>query len=660
MIAPDITNLTDLNPLHSGPPDTSSPCRATGLFTAKMADSTGDDEALTTALVKVWDALDADSRDRFQREWRFVGILDGHPGVAEVHDGGTEGNRVWLVRDHVSGVSLAEEIAGPAPTTAGEVADRVSHHLNVAKIIAYAHRNGVSHGALKPTNVFRSDSGQAIVTDFGLPGVTDHTSVDRSDPTIAPWLAPEVGVAGRPSPPADVYALGSMLFAALTGRAPTGTPADETALRDLPGIGVQLVPVIAAAMATDPRHRPLNAGIYGQALARFDPATAAPTAQATPADVPMTPSPSRPSLAPSGERASTPARAPERTAEPRQVPGFSRPPRPEVSDERRRSRRTTILAGVGLAAAAILIAGAWSFLVDLTRSEPTSPVETASAVTGEPLLGDDSNTDDASESGASDSAISDSASTDSSDDPRASSTSVAQSGAPASDPADAATAEASADDRGDSTNTDADLAADEADDADAQAVEADPAPTQVRPEPTTAPIRPAPTPAPAVPVPTLESTQEPIVAPTPDAQPDADVGVDYQGARFTAALPDGWVPVSENRDVGYGYRTRFKGPENDFLYIDLTPPTHHDGSETIEQSARRIAAQTATAGPVVKLTIDDKTTWWFEYTGDDGSARIDVFFAIDDTGYAVVGGSKDDPKAAYEALIEFVRTLRQV
>jgi len=62
----------------------------------------------------------------------------------------------------------------------------------------------------------------------------------------------------------------------------------------------------------------------------------------------------------------------------------------------------------------------------------------------------------------------------------------------------------------------------------------------------------------------------------------------------------------------------------------------------------------------VKLAIDDKTTWWFEYIGNDGSARIDVFFAIEDTGYAVVGGSHDDPGPAYEAVIEFVRTLQQV
>jgi len=179
----------------------------------------------------------------------------------------------------------------------------------------------------------------------------------------------------------------------------------------------------------------------------------------------------------------------------------------------------------------------------------------------------------------------------------------------------------------------------------------------VAPPATATPI-PAPT---TTPVPTVAPTEVPlrivISTPTPVPEP-TEVAVNFLSTRFEAKVPEEWATRKNNVDVGYGYRSEFRAESGtDFLIVDTTPADRATPGVTIEQSAYYVAGNVSSASPVQYERIGDKDAWWFSFTGNDGSQRIDIFFEVDGVGYAVIGGSYGDPTAAFEAAREFVRSV---
>jgi len=175
--------------------------------------------------------------------------------------------------------------------------------------------------------------------------------------------------------------------------------------------------------------------------------------------------------------------------------------------------------------------------------------------------------------------------------------------------------------------------------------------------PTSTPI-PEPT---TTPVPTVVPTAAPIkvAIPTPTAVPEpTEIPVNFLSANFDAKVPEEWATRKNNVDVGYGYRSEFRAESgSDFLIVDTTPSDRAAPGVTIEQSAHYVAGNVSSASPVQYEKIGDKDAWWFSFTGNDGSQRIDIFFEVDGVGYAVIGGSYGDPAPAFEAAREFVRSV---
>lgn len=191
-----------------------------------------------------------------------------HPGVVPVHDAGVlPDGRAYYVMRLVRGTPLGEP--GPADS---EVDDRVRIVERVCETMAFAHARGIVHRDLKPDNVMVGGFGEVLVMDWGVARVPRAEAEPGIVVGTPGYMAPEqaAGRSGEADERADVYALGAMLCALLTGADPPAVPAlarDAVATRrDLPR---RLRAVCVRALATDPAERYADAGEMAADLARF-------------------------------------------------------------------------------------------------------------------------------------------------------------------------------------------------------------------------------------------------------------------------------------------------------------------------------------------------------------------------------------------------------
>ena len=167
-------------------------------------------------------AASPDDTARFRAEAAAAARLS-HPHIVAVYDAGVERDVPFLVMQYVEGTTLARKLAdGPLPP-------RIAATLLVpiCRAVAHAHGRGVLHRDLKPSNILIDLAGRPLVSDFGLAKRIDLG--DEFGPTITgaivgspSYMAPEQASTRRAAvgPPADVYALGAILYQMLTGRPP--------------------------------------------------------------------------------------------------------------------------------------------------------------------------------------------------------------------------------------------------------------------------------------------------------------------------------------------------------------------------------------------------------------------------------------------------------
>ena len=157
---------------------------------------------------------------RFRAEAEAVGRLQ-HPNIVQIHEVGEYDGRPCFALEFVDGGSLAQKLAGtpqPAQGTAALVAV-------LATAMHVAHQRGIVHRDLKPANVLLTPDGTPKIADFGLAKQLDDDGGQTQSGAIMGtpnYMAPEQA-AGRNreiGPPADVYALGAILYEMLTGRPP--------------------------------------------------------------------------------------------------------------------------------------------------------------------------------------------------------------------------------------------------------------------------------------------------------------------------------------------------------------------------------------------------------------------------------------------------------
>ncbi|TDD19500.1 serine/threonine protein kinase, partial [Kribbella turkmenica] len=157
-------------------------------------------------------------RRRTLREARSAGRLS-HPNVVTVFDVVEEDGRPWIVMEMVDSTTLADAIREYGPLPPGEVA-RIG--LQVLAALQAAHRAGVLHRDVKPSNVLLTGEGRVVLTDFGIATLEGDPSLTTSGALLGSpaFIAPERVQAQGVGTESDLWSLGATMYTAVEGRPP--------------------------------------------------------------------------------------------------------------------------------------------------------------------------------------------------------------------------------------------------------------------------------------------------------------------------------------------------------------------------------------------------------------------------------------------------------
>jgi eukaryotic-like serine/threonine-protein kinase len=164
----------------------------------------------------------AEDLARFRSEAEAVAHLQ-HPNIVQIYEISEDDGRPYFSLEFVEGESLANKLEGK-PQSPREAA-RIVHVL--AQAMAAAHARGIVHRDLKPGNILVAADGTLKITDFGLAKRLEESADEgqtRSGSILGTpdYMSPEQasGHSREIGPPADIYALGAMLYEMLAGRVP--------------------------------------------------------------------------------------------------------------------------------------------------------------------------------------------------------------------------------------------------------------------------------------------------------------------------------------------------------------------------------------------------------------------------------------------------------
>ena len=209
------------------------------------------------------------ARFGFLRDARAAAALE-HPNVCPVYEvGETSDQGFYLVCALCEGDTLEVKLRkGTArPGVAVELATQI------AAGVAQAHERGLLHGRLRPTNVKVGTDGQARVLDLGLASLEEQTWDSRVLRQDSDWLqgflAPELLRGAAASPRSDVWAIGALLSAMLTGKPPSRQDPGVVDLAGAATLPEDLLSVLARALAPQPEDRQAHAGELRDELRRL-------------------------------------------------------------------------------------------------------------------------------------------------------------------------------------------------------------------------------------------------------------------------------------------------------------------------------------------------------------------------------------------------------
>ena len=234
---------------------------------------------------------------RFRNEARSVARL-AHPNIVTVHDVGSDQNTHFMVMEFIEGQDLKKVIRSKRPLPVDQALDFA---IQICAGIGFAHRSGYVHADVKSQNILMTKEQRVKVADFGIAQALSDTLPAREQQIVwgSPhYYSPEQARGLRPTPAADVYSIGIVLYEMLTGELPySGDNPQELAQAHVnkrvphvidvnPTVPENISKIVHRVMQKEPTARFRTADQFGKVLGSCRDHSRAHTSAAAPARSP--------------------------------------------------------------------------------------------------------------------------------------------------------------------------------------------------------------------------------------------------------------------------------------------------------------------------------------------------------------------------------------
>lgn len=201
---------------------------------------------------------------QFMKEAQTLIKLNNHPNIAKIIDSGKSGEDIYIVMQYLSGGTLEALMGKPI-----QYVDAARILIQIGKALAYAHKEGLIHRDVKPSNILFTDSGYPILSDFGSVKSLQSDGLTSTGDGVfigtLSYASPEQ-MEGNVSYASDIYALGLIFYEMITGRPPFGMklskklidPYPEKPSSYVPSLPANVDQVILRATARDLNERYSN------------------------------------------------------------------------------------------------------------------------------------------------------------------------------------------------------------------------------------------------------------------------------------------------------------------------------------------------------------------------------------------------------------------
>ncbi|MEC9340594.1 MAG: protein kinase [Pseudomonadota bacterium] len=210
------------------------------------------------------------------REARTIGKLQ-HPNIVCIHEAGHIGGSAYLVLEYVDGPLLSQMLRSGKPM---DLDLALSITMQVLDGLSYAHERSVIHGDIKPANIILDRRNTPKLMDFGLASAESTKSSDTIGGTPR-YMAPEYVQRGERSPACDIYAVGLIFYAMVTGKRAVEGDSIDSIFHEItrgeiipapqlnPGVDTELNDIITRATAKEPTDRYASCAEMRNALAAY-------------------------------------------------------------------------------------------------------------------------------------------------------------------------------------------------------------------------------------------------------------------------------------------------------------------------------------------------------------------------------------------------------
>lgn len=219
---------------------------------------------------------------RFENEARSLAQLS-HPAIVRVLDYGEQDGWPYLVLEYIPSGTLKDMMLhGPIAWR-----DAARFLAPIARALEYAHQHGIIHRDVKPSNILMTESGQPMLSDFGIAKTLEgDTSTDITTTGLRlgtpEYMSPEQCTGSPVDARTDIYSLGIVLYEMLTGRKPFTADSSMAVMHQqvydtppaphlfVPNLPWQVEQVVDRAMAKTPEARYQTMGEFATALESLD------------------------------------------------------------------------------------------------------------------------------------------------------------------------------------------------------------------------------------------------------------------------------------------------------------------------------------------------------------------------------------------------------